>query len=673
MKRFIAISLLWATSLPLLACAWPATHNYYLFSPCSNRDFRERVEQTTEDNWQAYLGTQEEYFSFDADAIIKAARRKGDALMASYVGQLQKYLACADEKRREQWDYPTKAQLARRTQTLKAVRAYAQGKLTSRLRSQHALLLMRCNMMLGQHQANVSFYEQTGSKLIESVYRDMMRNIYAGALLKTGRDTQAAQIFAEQGDWESLMTQYYKRRSYAAIRQEYLRDANSAVLPFLLKDFVNNAQEAVDGPDAMPGKLFVRDIQRQEAMQMCQLAQEVVAAGKSGVPALWQSAKAWLEYLYGRHRQAAADIVAAAKMGGTERMKDNARVLMLYITAAEAKGGTDLDNYVATELQWMDDRQRQQPDDRYWGNAKDRLVHQVLADKYADSPVRAAGLLRAADSQYFDAYIDTMGVDRLQQYIASISATAATPLDKYLQARQQVDRDMLNDLVGTKYLRLCQWTKAVEWLQRVPLSYYSSLGYAVYAVNRRYTVEPWITRQWLKQDLVWGDTKWQLTANPKINFAREMTAMEGELSVLAGEARCQRCYDLAVRYAQASITGDCWFLMHNGKSVSDTVRVNETDLAAKAVALLQEASLTANLPLKERALFALCYGGLYRRQWYDEVWNDATYEFDHKPNPASANYQAFATLRAFEQQHAGRTSRYVSRCDEFIQFCKQHK
>ena len=70
----------------------------------------------------------------------------------------------------------------------------------------------------------------------------MMKNIYAGALYKTGRSAEAGELFAEMGDYNSLMTQYYKKRSFAAIRQEYLSNPNAKVLPFLLQDFVNNAQ-----------------------------------------------------------------------------------------------------------------------------------------------------------------------------------------------------------------------------------------------------------------------------------------------------------------------------------------------------------------------------------------------------------------------------------------------
>ena len=669
MKRFIVISLLTVMSLPLLACAWPATHNYYLFSPYDSREFRNRVEQITEDNWQAYLGTKEKYFWFNADEIIKAAQQKNDALMVSYVRNLQKYLDCADEKRREQWDYPTKEQLAQRTATLKAVKAYAQGKLKSRLRSQHALLLMRCNMMLGLHAENVTFWVTTGSHMIESVYRDMMVNIYAGALLKTGSEEAAVALFAEQGDWESLMTVYYKRRSCQAIRQEYQRDPNSPVLPFLLKDFVNNAQEAVDGngEDGLPGKLFVRDIERQEAMQMCQLATQVVKEGKTECPTLWQSAKAWLEYLFGERRQAATDILAAAKMQGTDRQKDNTRVLMLYITSAQAPASAAFDDYLADELQWLDGKQQE---DFHYHNVMDRLVYQVLADKYASRPEVAASLLKAAESGDYVAYVDTMEVKRLKQYMDYASTPARNGLDKYLKAHQRLDSDEFNDLVGTKYMRLCRWEEALTWLQRVPLKFYNDRGYAVYAANRSYKIEPWLKRQWLKRSVEYGDTKWNLTSNPKADFAREMQTMEAKLNILSGQALQQHCYDLAVRYAQAHFTGDCWYLMRDGKSVADTLRPNETHLGQKAIQLLQKASQTKDFQLKEKALFALSYGNINTQLWYSVEWDNEKGKYNNKPDTRSQQYKAWAALAAFEKQNATRTSRYVSRCDNYQQFLR---
>jgi len=675
MKRFIAISLLAVTTaVSAFACAWSESYNYYLFRAYNPQEFRMRVDEVTTNNWKVYLGSNEMYFNFRADEVKEFARSKGDLLMVSYVENLEKYLECAEQKRYESWSYPTKEELAERQKTLMSVRTYAQGKLKTRLRSQHALLFMRCNMMLGRHAENVTFWTTTGSTMIESVYRDMMRNIYAGALYKTGSEEAAAAIFAEQGDWESLMTQYYARRSCKAIRQEYLNNPNSPVLPFLLTDFVNNAQEAVDAQNnEIQGKLFIRDITKAEAQQMCQLATAVVSEGKTTNPVLWQSAKAWIEFMFGDHKQGIADIEKAVKMEGEERMKDNARVLKLYMTAAEATPSSSFDDYLAQELEWIDKRSKE---DNSFLDPRTRLVHQVLVDKYSSRPLTALSLLKAIDSYNYHYYIDTVSVESLLEYINYASTPAQTALDRYLKPHQKLDQNEMNDLVGTKYMRLCRWQEAAEWLARVPVTYYNNRGYAVYAANRKWSVEPWMTRQFLAEEVEYGDQKWQLKENPKLAFAKEVDKMEGELNVTKGNKRQQLCYDLAVRYAQAHFSGDCWFLMRNSKSIYDKLRCNEADLTAKAVKLLNEASQTKDAALKERTLFALCYGYLYFSEWQLQPWYSDDPEspaYQRLTNPKSQQYQAFAALTNFERNNKAGLSKYVSNCDEFLQFKKKYE
>ena len=671
LNRFIAISLVLACCQSAFACLWIETHNYYLFHVYDSEEFRTRVDNITRDNWRTYLEKGQDYYWFDADEVRKYAEGKGDALMVSYVSNLEKYLECASSVMSESWDYPTKEELDKRKQTLIAVRQYAQGKLSSRLRSQHALLFMRCNMLLGNHAENVTFWEQRAVNFIETVYKDMMKNIYAGALLRTGNPDKAGQLFAEMGDWNSLMTQFYEKRSYQAIRAEYLRDANSAVLPFLVQDFVNNAQEAVD-QDGF-GKLFVRNITKQEALQMIQLAAQVIKDGTSQVPALWMSAKAWLEFLFYSHQQALTDINQAVALDGTEWMKTTARVLKFYISASEKPIDTQFDEYVAGELKWLEQMQAQ---DAFFRNALDRIIHQVLADKYDKNqrPKTAQallGFLNETDSEY-EYKLDTMEVSLLEQFFDYLNNPDTSPLDKMLTARIEMDPAKMNDLVGTKYLRICRWAEAIKWLQKVPVSFYNKASYAVYAANRSFRVEPWMKRQWLKSDMEYSLEEQHMTTSPKLDFANEMLAMETRLPQLKGKEYEQACYDLAARYAQVNFTGDCWFIMRNGKSISDAVRDNETDLNKQAVRLLCKAVNTTDKKLKERVLFALSYAEINPDCWFTSEWDSNQGDYRIIAQPDSWHYKALATLVDFERQN-GPASPYVSRCDNYNTFRKQYK
>ena len=135
MKRFIIISLLAAAMLPMKACLWLDTHNYYLFSAYNHLEFQERVNKVCDNNWKAYLGSNEEYFWFRADDVIKAAREKGDALMVSYLENLKKYLDCVtiEQQKQNEWNYPSKEEIAQQQKDLQAIRNYALGKTKTKL------------------------------------------------------------------------------------------------------------------------------------------------------------------------------------------------------------------------------------------------------------------------------------------------------------------------------------------------------------------------------------------------------------------------------------------------------------------------------------------------------------------------------------------------------------
>ena len=177
-------------------------------------------------------------------------------------------------------------------------------------------------------------------------------------------------------------------------------------------------------------------------------------------------------------------------------------------------------------------------------------------------------------------------------------------------------------------------------------------------------------RQWLFEEQVWGDNAAKPDVNPRLVFAKEMQAKEAGLNLLKGNIRQQRCFDLAVRYAQADITGDCWFLLSDTKSTYDECM---HPYAEHAVELLREAAKSKDFYLRERALFALSYVYLNKSRWYEAEWNRETRDFTWIPQPATDQYAAFTALYQHEQQNPGRLSDYVSRCDDYRQFVKHQK
>ena len=680
MKKFIVISLLWILAMPMMACLWWDTTNSYLFSMYEQNNFKDRVERICNDNWKAYLGSTEEYFWFNADDAIKVARQKGDALMVSYLQNLGKYLDCVavEQSKLYDWNYPTKEAIAAQQRDLQAVRTYALGKTKTKLRSQHALLYMRCNMMLGRNQENINFWEKTASKFIETVYKDMMKNIYAGALYKTGRTAEAGEMFAEMDDYESLMTIYYKKRSFQAIKQQYQQNPNAKVLTFLLQDFVNNAQEAEDAKTegALGGKLFIRDINQQESTQMQQFCEQVLREGKTETPVMWQCAKAWLEYLAGKKQEALKDINTAMQLDGTQRMKDNARVLKFFITTVTAKPSDSFDAYFTEELTWL--QSKQQTADGFFDSALRRLSYQAIVPHYQDKAEQQLALMIITNNTDYIERMETMPVTDLEKFYNYTKTAGKTPFDQFLKRQYQINDSSYIELIGTKYMRLAKWDKAIEWLSQLPLSYFNyhhSQEYLYYSTARKYDVEPWLTRQWLDSSNAYKrEQKW--TKNIKIEFCKEMQTMESSLNLLQSKAQEQRYYDLAVRYAQASLKGDCWWLLRNSKNAYDSVRVNEIDFGAKAVELLQKTAMSKDKDLKLKAIFAMGWQELYNatpgaKLWTSNEWNDQADDFITLYHRQSSQFLAFQSLYNLVENSPNKPA-YITKCDEYDQFRKYY-
>ena len=409
---------------------------------------------------------------------------------------------------------------------------------------------------------------------------------------------------------------------------------------------------------------------------MQQFCEMVVKEGKTDCPIMWKMAKAWLEFLSGKKKEAATDILDAVKLDGTARMKDNAHVLLLYITASQAKPGQAFDDYVADELEWLRGKQNETTGDSFFDAVENRLTNQVLIPHYSSNPVRLAAVANALNSACSGFDLDTLNVASTEKFLYYANSPANNKLDKFLKRNMVLNDTAMSDLIGTKYMRLCQWDKAIQWLNTVPIGFYNehrSQEYLYYSLVRKWEVEPWSERQWLDGSKAWErEQKWW--KHRKLDFCKEMQMMENSLSMLNGKALEQRYYNLAVRYAQASIYGDCWWLLHDSKSCWDSVRVNEVDMAQKAVKLLQEVAMSSDASLKHKALFALGYRELYHDVkgpglWYTVSWDTGEcVQAYHRNAPQFQAYQALYELTGDQPEEE-----YIRKCDAFAQFRRYYR
>ena len=691
------------------------THNAYVFSVFRREAVDAPFRYDMNDWWKRYGGepesTDQAYYESNRERLRETAARHGEEAMAEYMDLLDAYLDVSRGISMDSWDYPTKEELARRDSMLRRILAACQGRKGGKHAGQFALMTMRANMLLGRDKANMLYWTATASKLPEGVWRDVCRNIYARALLNNGLTRQATDIYAEQGDMQSIRWCMKGYRNMAGIRKVYADDPDSPTLLYLVQDLVNNLQETLDtraaGPDAWRiGAIGTRTVEDTEARAFVSFADEVLKDGRTESPCLWQSAAAMIEYLLGDYAGASRRADEAVGLKGGARLKDNARCVRLLVRAAAAPlGGKDAE-WMADEFRWLDakiseERGRSADYANHYTDVKERLAYRVLAPRYAaagngrmalalygmatENALDFAAGGRHADpgftwdgdwpwnldyysgNEYFDR-LASMPADSLAAYHAYLTSAKGDVFEHYVAQQTYQDKDYYNDLVGTRYMAEGRFADAIAYLGRVSPVFLAKQNISWYTANRDYTVPRWFKRQLPNVPDTDGPGKASPTENLKLKFCKDITQLAGEYNLAPeGDGKQRLAYQLAVSYYQASCYGDCWFLTHYAKSVADSARPGELDFAAKAMEYLAEGSRAADMQTRYRSLYALAFISV--DPWYTETY-DADYNTVVIPRAASRQYKALAALGRFAKEHPQDVDAHTTRCDVLKQFEK---
>ena len=693
MKKFLIISFLaLMVTAPASACLSIATRNYYLFSVfrremMENDLFRPEIDKY----WNTYTNGKVDQYHWNEEEIMDIAKGKNDTEMVSYLTQLAKYMEIC-EQLHETWDYPTKEQLAQRRIDINTMRTKAQAYKGSRLKPQWVLLHMRANMLQGQHQANITLWEKTAKNLPKSVFRDMMYNIYAGALLNQGRRTEACEIFAEQGDMVSIKWAMRKHRNIAGIKAIFAENPNSQTMNFLVQDFVNNAQETLD-TDAdqwyVEEHLDRRIVMRNDVDNFISYANNVVDNGKTTSPAMWMAAVGELQWLYGKYSDAMTSLNKAMNMAGTERMRDNARAIRLVASVRASKLDEEYSQWVTNEIKWLQSKMREESGEtltednmylascNHYAEVLTRLVYNELVPAYTAIGRKdlATAMLYMMEgngvyvgspdprlspdnysSEYFVA-LDEMTAEEQIAHMKYLKAQGGDALDKFVKSYCNYNEDFYNDLIGTTYLSMGQFTDGAEWLSKVPLSFLQNQAIADYAAVRDYTKPRWLGKQVFDEN-----ANTTLSTNKKLAFCNEMNQLLNQYTVANNTTRAQIAYDLATRYYQASYKGDCWWLTRYGQSVYDTARVDRTDFVVKAINYLEESAKSNEFTLHLNSLYGLAY--IPNDPWCDMYWDYEKKNFiASEIKEDSRQYKALYNLNNYVKSSNKPMPEYVRKCD----------
>lgn len=701
LKTFLISLLLSFSALDAAACCSETAERWYMF--CTDHhatSFRERYDNAVDSFWMKYARLKNTWYSHDD--LADAARKKNDRAMTLYLTTLKKYQDIVSDMRGDSWDYPSAQELSSRKTTLRQVvktssvqRATASS--ANDMKARWLLLEMRANMVLRAYKANITLWDTAASKMPESIYREMMRNIYANALLHTGNKLEAWNIYASQGDDESLLWSVHKYTNLAGIKAISEETPDTPVLGYLLKCYVNNIQEVYDGiedngerTDTPLESYYEVYAQldsdwQQEIRDFVDYATTMGSAPSTHDRCLWLTAAALASHYRGDNSRAKQAIDMAMEQNkGTDSNDLARRCRMLIYCNTEDLSSPEFKSFIAGELKWLDNFIAAHPDMTCAGNARDRILNLGLARGYekagdrnlaiAIRALRAVNdtpqyyVTRANDDHSSDAFntLFALPSSSIKNYFDFMRNPGDDPLATYVARGVNYSDDYINDVIGTRLIAEEQFDEALPYLNKVSQSYLNRQAIAPYVAKRDYHKAYWDGWQTVG-DIPWESIEVKLNGNVKTRFCQDMSALISRYNLATGDDRAYQGLTLAQYYRQASPVGQCWFLTCYGTGSYAFEEASSDKWASHAVRILKDVLTTAiDTDIKAQALYALAFTA--PDKWVTDEWNSYYEDLLPVVHPETMQYSYYKQLNNLLGSHPTATSLSMSRCDVLKQF-----
>lgn len=526
-KKFIVSLLCLAACSFAFACAYcpPEIAGLYMFRTYCQIDSyafdgEDASRQSNVDFWYAYVGGNVDKISIE-EALYKSSKeevKSNKYLFFRYLNQIGdtdalRYWELAKRFAgyySDPWYYPTKADRLELRNIAHEFQIAGDGCKNPKLKERYMLQLMRISFYLKDYVLCCDVWENYEGRWGDQNIEKKCCSYYAGALFHTGYLVEAADHFAELEDWESLR---YFDDNVVFLRELYTDKPCSRAFEFFIQNFENRYQ---DKGNLMDSQAFVN------------LCEQVLKEKRTDNPSLWQSAVAHIAFLDGDVKKAVQLIEKAAGMKGTPMVMENTRMLRLLYHAAD----TDADRYdekINEDLPWM--LKKLYDLEYYWAennrgehhylNMTRRILFHHLIPHYAaqgNSNMEVA-LLNAFDEAYFFemerrdilrknenekgsydygtfsfAYLDTTSIEKVQQFLSFVKSGGKTALEKNLIKAGYVRESMINELIGTKYMRLHDYESALQYFYKVNSLYWNKMNVTEY-LERNPFEEKWFGRQ----------------------------------------------------------------------------------------------------------------------------------------------------------------------------------
>ncbi len=250
------------------------------------------------------------------------------------------------------------------------------------------------------------------------------------------------------------------------LQKAYKEDPNVKGLREMMTREINKAEERLLSPNTLYyTDSQVNAIKQQYKPYMGKLnkfSQDVAKENKNNDKAFWLLASAYIYLVQDNYSACREYFALAEKENLTERQKDVLGVSKTLCTLKEAKKlDTETENKLLPSLQWMETKMDK---DSHIASVYRHMLQSLMTQRYLKQgdTVRAVYTM---DGYYSWQLLDAMSVEQIEHVKSFIAQSNKTNYEKWL-VRNSYQQDMLNELEGTKYMRLQMFDKAVEMFKR---------------------------------------------------------------------------------------------------------------------------------------------------------------------------------------------------------------
>ena len=543
------------------------------------------------------------------------------------------------------WDY-RKVTPADYEQLLRRIDAL---KVTGELNRRKTFLKMRCLFSLKDYNACLRLWDTFASKWEPSPLRSRVEGYVAGVYCRRKDYDKALPMFFELGDDGSIQYCVNRMLANTSIEQQYLKDPNAPILGYILEDYANYYYHAVSNEGWERGSENpIWTVVTDDAQKNIQLAERVVSEGKATDLQMWQAFAGYLQMMSGQANQAYQSFSKAEKLRGDDIIRQNIRA---YKFAAALRMEPKIDgfeDYLLNEL-------------TYWKeNDSDNSLHNIEMFPHLLEYVKTKGddrltyIAETAFSPEYDVLTRMDHAMNLDQVLAIKDYLHAAPASKFealfIKYSSLNGNDArLDELIGTKYMRLGQFDKAAEYLARVPQDYIRYQGISNYLRMR--TMPEYGFERSQRNEPDWEPEL--CNDNYKLEFCQRVLELQNTVAHTKGEARAKANLELAKWLFQASAAGDLWGMSEYSWSTWGPFRNELNDLS---IACLLDAIQTT----KDYSTLVECHFGL-AANWAGEqsvlLWDED--KMTHVIQAEGTQLQGYKWLK----QQTNRSHEVFEHCD----------